>query len=202
MCETCLAYWTPVPKPVSCGFCGLTGSDRTCGRCRQHTFLDGLSVLAPYANPVLRSLIGSWKYHRDRSVEPALIRFLRQGQKYMAPPARAWHVTSVPLHVRRSRARGFDQAAQVGKWTAALYGLEHEQYLRRVVHTLPQAGQEGRRVGELDGVFSLISGLQVPDNVLLCDDVFTSGATIDACARVLKEAGVKQVWGYVLARGS
>ena len=69
------------------------------------------------------------------------------------------------------------------------------------MHTLPQAGQEGRRVGELDAVFDLVPGIEVPENVLLCDDVFTSGATMDACARVLKEAGAKQVWGYVLAKG-
>jgi len=201
MCETCLGYWTPVPKPASCGFCGTSGSARTCGRCREHVYLDGLSAFAPYANPVLRSLIGSWKYHRDQSVEPVFKRFLRQGQPYMAPPAHAWHVTSVPLHVRRARVRGFDQAAQVGQWTASLYGLPHQTLLRRTVHTLPQAGQEGRQVGELDAVFDLVPGIEVPENVLLCDDVFTSGATMDACARVLKEAGAKQVWGYVLAKG-
>jgi ComF family protein len=202
MCETCLAYWTPVPRPVSCGFCGEAGSDRICGKCREHTYLDGLSVLAPYANPVLRSLIGSWKYHRDRSVETVLQRFLRQGQPYMAPPAHAWHVTSVPLHCRRKRSRGFDQASCVSEWTAALYGLPHAKFLRRIIHTLPQAGQTGRQVGELDNVFTVIPNVKIPEHVLLCDDVFTSGATMDACARVLKEAGAKQVWGYVLAKGS
>ncbi|NQV89526.1 MAG: ComF family protein [Parcubacteria group bacterium] len=119
----------------------------------------------------------------------------------MAPPAHAWHVTNVPLHGRRKRARGFDQAEQVGKWTAALYGLPHANFLTRVIHTLPQAGQTGRQVGELDLVFAAVPGAQIPEYVLLCDDVFTSGATMDACAKVLKDAGAKQVWGYVLAKG-
>ncbi len=201
MCETCLAYWTPVPKPVSCGFCGVSGSDRICGICCQDTYLDGLSVLSPYANPVLRSLIGSWKYHRDRSVERVLQRFLRQGQSYMAPPAHAWHVTNIPLHERRKRTRGFDQAEEVAKWTAALYGLPQANFLSRLIHTLPQAGQTGRQVGELDNVFTVVPGAQIPEYVLLCDDVFTSGATMDACAGVLKNSGAKQVWGYVLAKG-
>ncbi len=120
----------------------------------------------------------------------------------MAPPLAPWYVTGVPLHVKRARVRGFDQAKMVATWVAETYGLPHETYLRRRVHTLAQAGQEGRCVGELDGVFDLVPGAHVPQAVLLCDDVFTSGATMDACARVFKEAGTEQVWGMVLARGA
>jgi predicted amidophosphoribosyltransferase len=53
----------------------------------------------------------------------------------------------------------------------------------------------------MDGAFAVLPGVDVPAYVLLCDDVFTSGATMDAAARALKEAGAKTVWGFVIARG-
>ena len=56
-----------------------------------------------------------------------------------------------------------------------------------------------RMVGDLDGIFGVVDNL--PEKILLCDDVFTSGSTIDAGAKVLKENGVKEVYGWTLARG-
>jgi predicted amidophosphoribosyltransferase len=54
----------------------------------------------------------------------------------------------------------------------------------------------------MDGAFEILSDIRVPEHVLLCDDVFTSGTTMDAVARVLKENGAKTVWGWTLAKGS
>ena len=56
-------------------------------------------------------------------------------------------------------------------------------------------------MGEMDNVFAVLPGIDVPEHVLLCDDVFTSGTTMDAVARLLKEHGAKTVWGFTLAKG-
>jgi len=192
----------PVEKPVSCCFCGAQGSAVTCGECSGQTYLDGVVSVVSYANVVVRQLISHWKYYGDRSVEPILERFLARMSSRIEPPLAPYVVTWVPLHVWRVRERGFDQGEEVAQMTGRLWGLPVERLLARVRSTESQAQSSKRaEVGELDGVFRLCRGVDVPTDVLLCDDVLTGGATMDACARVLKDAGVKRVWGMVVAQG-
>ncbi|MBI5794036.1 ComF family protein [Candidatus Uhrbacteria bacterium] len=193
----------PAPPLASCAFCGEPGSDRTCADCREHVYIDGLTFFSPYGNPVVRELIGHWKYQGDRSVESIFQGCLRRAALRLSPPVLPFYVTGVPLHEKRLRSRGFDQADLVAAWAGELFGIPHETYVRRVHSTSPQArtSHDLRRVGEMDGAFCVYPDVQVPDHILLCDDVFTSGTTMDAVARVLKEAGAKTVWGFVIAKG-
>lgn len=204
MCPSCLEFWTPVPPQASCPFCAREGSFRTCTSCRHDVYLDGLSYFVPYGNAIFRELLRSWKYHGDRSVEEIFLRSLRRAAPRMGPPLAPYWVTHVPLHVTRERLRGFDQASQVAAWAREIFGLPTEALVRRVHKTKPrvQKSHEQRRVGEMDGMFELIDGVHVPEHILLCDDVFTSGSTIDAVARLLKEKGAVSVWGFTLAKGT
>ncbi|TAL50932.1 ComF family protein [Patescibacteria group bacterium] len=204
MCQACLDQWTPVPPQVSCAFCGRVGSPRTCAECREDRYLDGLSYFVPYGNALIKDLIKSWKFHGDRSVEEVFVKSLRRATPRMSPPLAPYWVTHVPLHESRLRSRGFDQAQQVATWAGELFGLPVETLVRRKQKTIQQSqtSHEQRRVGEMDHVFELMPGIVVPDHVLLCDDVFTSGTTMDAAARLLKENGAKTIWGFTLAKGS
>ncbi|MBI4256741.1 ComF family protein [Candidatus Uhrbacteria bacterium] len=152
----------------------------------------------------MRELIASWKFHGDRSVEDVFVKSLRRAAPRMQPPLAPYWVTHVPLHESRLRSRGFDQAQLVATWVGELFGLPVEMLVRRAKKTAQQSrtfhGQ--RRVGEMDHVFEIAPGMSVPGHVLLCDDVFTSGTTMDAVARLLKENGAKTVWGFTLAKGS
>ncbi len=203
LCEVCEQEWTPVSALASCAFCGELGSDRTCTSCCEDVYLDGLTAFAPYGNTVVRELLGHWKYHGDRSVERILEGCLKKASLRLSPPVLPFYATSVPLHEKRRRERGFDQADLVAQWAGELFGIPHETFVRRVRSTNPQArtSHELRRVGEMDDAFKMMDGIQIPDHLLLCDDVFTSGTTMDAAARVLKEAGAKTVWGFVIAKG-
>lgn len=203
MCTSCLDQWTPVPPQVSCAFCGQLGSPRTCADCREDRYLDGLSYFVPYGNPLMRELIGNWKFYGDRSAEDVFVKSLRRVAPRIQPPLAPYWVTWVPLHESRLRSRGFDQAQFVAELAGEIFGLPIEQLIHRVHKTAPQSrtSREERKVGEMDGVFSVVSGIDVPEHVLLCDDVFTSGTTMDAVARLLKENGAKTVWGFTLAKG-
>ncbi len=203
MCTICLDQWTPVPPQVSCAFCGRLGSPRTCADCREDRYLDGLTYFVPYGNALMRELIGSWKFHSDRSVEDVFVKSLRRASMRMQPPLAAYWATWVPLHESRLRSRGFDQAKFVAELAGEIFGLPVEQLVRREEKTVPQSrtSREERRVGEMDHVFAILPGITIPEHVLLCDDVFTSGTTIDAVARLLKEHGAKTVWGWTLAKG-
>jgi competence protein ComFC len=202
-CHACASSWSPHAMKAHCPFCRIAGSDRVCTHCRSEVYLDGVSSLTAYGNPTVRKALHTWKYDLDRTIEPVLLKWLTAGAPHMAPPLAPFYACEVPLHITKYRQRGFNQAEHIARWASDLYGISFTSLLRRKKKTVSQAKRSGetRQVGELDDVFELLPEVHVPEYVLLCDDVFTSGATIDAAARTLKEAGAKQVWGWVIARG-
>ncbi len=204
-CASCAAVWWPSFVDKGCPFCGCETSTRTCFSCKADTYLDGLTAFGVYANPVIRAAIHQWKYVGDRGIEPVFQQWLIRAAPIFLPYARDAVFAPVPLHVRKRRARGFDQAGLMTDWFSHLFSIPAFDMLQRSRFTASQAlrSHTTRQIGELDGVFSLHAHVnEVPKKVILCDDVFTSGATMDSAARVLKEAGVETVWGFVLAKGS
>ena len=197
-CEECFVLSMVRP---SCPFCGQGDLPRVCPDCRGQVYLDGVVALASYADPTVRAAITTWKYHGDEQAGELLARFVAKAGSQLAFLGEGWMVCAVPLHISRERARGFNQADKIAAAAAGVGGWRHEKLLRRCRRTAAQATQAsgGRAVGSLDGIFKCIG--HVPEKVLLCDDVFTSGATMDAAARELKEHGAKEVWGLVMAKG-
>ncbi|MCX6715196.1 MAG: phosphoribosyltransferase family protein [Candidatus Uhrbacteria bacterium] len=159
----------------------------------------------PYGNPIVRGVIGYWKYDGDRSVERTLKQWIEQSRGRLRPVFEEFVVTHVPIHSSRKRLRGFDQAEVLSNWVGEIFDAPIEMLLVRSRKTKPQAKthHDKRRVGSLDGIFEIHPQvIELPARVLLCDDVFTSGATMDAAAKCLKDAGVEEVWGFVMAKGS
>lgn len=112
-------------------------------------------------------------------------------------------VVPVPLHARRERERGFNQAGIISKLVARGWGLGTSDLLVRVKDTEQQVGKKREdRLGAMIGAFELKRNTSyvTPDTVVLVDDVWTTGATLRECAKVLKKAGAERVWGLVLAR--
>ena len=203
-CLDCERLWSARPEPAACAFCSARGSNRTCEVCREKNFLDGVVSYLPYGNPVVRQAIGFWKYDGDRSIEPTIKRWIMQSQNRLRPPMEDFVVTHVPIHRSRKMMRGFDQAEILSQWIGELFTVPAASLIVRSHKTNPQAQKhhDERNVGTLDGIFVLNRTVtEIPERVLLCDDVFTSGATMDAAAKCLKEAGVKEVWGMVIGKG-
>jgi len=198
-CQGCeQALLLPAPDPA-CPFCHTPGSDRTCASCREQTFVDGLTTMSSYAFPALRDVLTTWKYHGDEACAVVLERWVRSAAPRLRIPPGMNAVTHVPLHPARARQRGFDQGQRIAEMISHVINLPRKDLLARRRRTASQAGvvSSSRLVGDMDGVFE---AHDVPLRVLLCDDVFTSGATMDAAAKCLKEAGAMEVWGFALAR--
>ena len=108
----------------------------------------------------------------------------------------------VPLHPKRLRERGYNQASLLAKKLSRLGGLPVvEDTLIRVRDALPQARTRSaiERRQNVQDAFVCHQGLE-GKQVLLIDDVCTTGATLDACAIALKAAGAGSVWGLTVAR--
>ncbi len=111
-------------------------------------------------------------------------------------------VVPVPLHKNRLRERGFNQSLVIAKTISDIWHLELSDCLIRVKDTGHQVGRtRTERLKALENSMKIVNcKLEIPQAVLLVDDVWTTGATMNECAKTLKTAGVKNVWKFVLAK--
>ena len=189
LCETCgdaLSSWRP----------GAEG-ERQCSRCRRthRTITCGRSI-GPY-EATLREIVHALKYESRRSVAgPLGALMMRAGAEVLDG---ADFAVPVPLHLFRHYTRGFNQAAEL----AAHIGLPVVHALRRRRATTTQTDlPEERRHANVKDAFSLRGRIPPGSLVVVVDDVSTTGATVDACARVLLEGGAREVRALTAARAA
>lgn len=109
----------------------------------------------------------------------------------------------VPLHKKRLAKRGFNQTELLFKQPLAQHGIKLKNYLERIKFTQPQFELDAQeRAKNLQHAFAVSSSDNVAGkNILLLDDIMTTGATLYECATVLKNAGAKNILGCVVASG-
>ncbi|MCC7125954.1 MAG: ComF family protein [Acidobacteria bacterium] len=155
------------------------------------------AAIGPHEGP-LRVIVQALKYDGRRSVAARLSMLMRDAGRPLLAAADV--VVPVPLHRRRAWTRGFNQADLLARGL----GRPVARLLRRQRSTAPQVSlpADARRQN-VDGAFALVRWPppRVRDRrILLVDDVFTTGATLEACARVLHEAGAREVMALTAAR--
>ena len=199
-CATCASVLTRPLEGAVCEACwsaiAASVTPPLVTRVRGGTAIEAHAAVGEYEGR-LRDAIHALKYDGRRSIAPPLGALMRTAGSDVLVGADL--SVPVPLHPRRQRARGFNQADDL----AQALGLPVRPLLRRLRFTAPQvdlpAGERHRNVRGAFGVqASAIARL--PAVVVLVDDVSTTGATLDACAWVLKKAGVKSVRAITAAR--
>lgn len=148
---------------------------------------------------LLRRAITRWKYNRVRGMEQAFALILERTLVEHPLPADAV-LCPVPLHWVRRCWRGFNQAEVLARLISKKTGCPVQQLLSRARSTGHQAHRTGReRRNALRDAF--ISCGSMPEKVVLVDDVYTTGSTLQECSKMLKKAGAKHVEAIVLALG-
>ena len=204
-CEACIAG-VAVLGPPGCRRCGrpLEVDVERCTDCPPLT-IAGARAAFLYEGPVRRALM-RMKFGGVRLAAPTLAAAMVRALEALpvVGPA-AWGgpkpptITWVPLGRRRKRTRGFDQAEALARCVARLTGWPVRRLLGRAIETAPQARRSGAaRRDALRGAFRPVA--RAPLQVLLIDDVLTSGATADECARALLVAGARDVRLLTAAR--
>jgi ComF family protein len=214
-CPSCRKRFVPVDSPL-CTVCGepfksREGADHHCQRCLEaERHYDSARACGIY-DETLRALIHWFKYKDSPQLARPLGHLLAWGFRRHYAAERIDLVIPVPLHRRRFRRRGFNQAyllARQGLGRQAsgskerLAGPVARSLLVRTRRTLPQTGLDRtQRAQNLRRAFALVRPQAVEGrNILIVDDVFTTGATVNECARVLKRAGAGRVDVLTLAR--
>jgi ComF family protein len=196
-CERC--GW-PFPAPAGAG----GAESALCQRCREtrDAFDVARAVLRYRDGGVARAAILLCKHAGGRG----LLRQLAVLTAREAPPdlmQRTWDaVVAVPLHWRRRWQRGFNQADVLARAVGRRYGLPVQRgCLARVRATPPQHGDPATRRRNVRDAFRVRRPQRVAGKrLLLVDDVFTTGATANACAATLRDAGAATVGVLALAR--
>ena len=110
-------------------------------------------------------------------------------------------ITFVPMFRKKEKRRGFNQAEIIAKKVGEMTGSNVLSLLEKIKDTPSQTKlDKEERLKNIMGSFKRKEGIICNSNVLLVDDVWTSGATMKECARVLKKSGVKRIFGFTLAR--
>ena len=201
ICASCVAQMTTADPP-RCPVCWMPSRESQCGRCRlRRTGVSGTrSVFIYEYEGVARDAIYALKFRGLSAIAPGMSGLMAKLLIEWDPPVQA--IVPVPLAGRRRRLRGFDQSELLAREIARLTGIPlARRALVRRRSTVPQthqAGEEARR-RNVAGAFGP-GGCMPIGGVLLIDDVVTTGATLDACARVLISEGGGPVFALTFAR--
>lgn len=169
--------------------------------------VDRLAIAGSADHPLLKKAIHTLKYKYAEDLAVALADWMVGAiahHKMLLGESSPLFVP-VPLHPRRLRERGFNQADLLARHAAAILAMSYEpQALERIRYTNSQVKSHSRweRLENMTDAFICPDASRcVNHDIVLVDDVCTTGATLDACARALKEAGARTVTAFVLARG-
>lgn len=201
----------------------ITQKDLICPRCRRTSFgglthpfcrkwygLDGLWSFGAFQGS-LRRAIQKLKYRfiteQAEILTDLMIDYLVRSQpifleQIIKDRGENWAITYVPLHWQRQNTRGFNQSQLLAQKLANKLGISCVPLLKRTKNTHTQTSYDAQtRRTNIKNAFEIIPNLQAPvTNLLLIDDVWTTGSTLQECCYILKKGGVKKVWAVTIAR--
>lgn len=204
LCEDCQRA-VPILSDNLCEICGKPRMDLDKSRCldcrrRVHFFEEG-RALWPYEDKV-KAAVKAYKYNNRREMGPLFAKAMAKVyNEHMDWPVDM--VIPVPLHPKKERARGFSQTGLMADIFKRETGLPLEaSALKRHKATKAQEGlSEKERLANVIHAFEAAPDKVRGHTILLIDDVYTTGATLDGCAKALIDAGAKKVYFMTVAIG-
>ncbi len=211
VCRSCLGT-IPIKKNFECVGCKRnTPFGQTCFLCAKTNSVDQLLIMADYKNNLVEKTLKFYKYKFISDLERPLSVLMKKYLKWLTLDKKFNIFESnpllipVPLHPRRLNWRGFNQSELLAKNIADTFQMEMAvDIIERMGNAVPQAEIKEReeRLKNLSGIFRIKNKEKIIGrNILLIDDVCTTGATLNECAKVLKQGGASKVVALVVARG-
>lgn len=202
LCAACAARFS-IDRTERCSRCGrhLISEQGTCISCKKDDApsFDAALPLYPYTGRC-RSLLQAYKFGAHTALGVFFAKKLLEARALLPPEAEQAIWTPVPPRPGKIKRDGWDQIEEIARILEQPFGKKVGITVRRTLKRLPSRSQkeldrENRRVN-LNG--KIIVSRPPEKNIILFDDVFTTGSTLSACAAALKSAGAQNVWGICL----
>lgn len=205
VCPDCLKKIIRVVTQV-CPDCErISEFGRYCETCRKKHKLSGIIVAAYYKEGPIKEAVHNLKYNNVLELKEFLGKLMAEALKNNIDNIGGdILLTAVPMHFLRQAQRGYNQAEILAEHVAADLKLPRNfKIIKKIRKTKSQVSKSGKKRREsLKNSFKIIDELAVKNRtIIIVDDVTTTGTTLEECAKVLKTAGAKRVWGLVIARG-
>jgi len=215
----CSGCWASIPwiTEVMCSRCGRFEHCTDCSR-RETTYYSQNRSAVRY-DDTMKEWLALYKYRGKerlrRLLGPMLLHAYHLHRRHPVEPAQrnpgAQWISYVPLSDERLRERGFNQARQLAEELGRLTGLPVVSLLRRIRHTDKQSFKSrAARLDDMKGIFEVdeeglarikaVSGSTGRPRIYLIDDVYTTGSTLNECARTIREKAGVEVYGISWAR--
>lgn len=182
-------------RTPACFMCNeLSNGGKTCPRCRRKSSLNGVTTNYRLVGP-MQELIYGLKYYGNREIASFVAQHVVTG----LPNIKFDYITYVPATGKSQRKRGYNQAELLAVQVSKQTGLLLKPTLLRLHHTDQIGLGRAQRFESVRDNF-IARGKFDAKNILIVDDVITTGATLSECANTLKASGAKKIWGLTIAK--
>lgn len=206
ICSSCLSAirWIEPPFCSVCGvpFISSRAGNHFCGPCTLRKRSFHMARALGYYEGTLRLAIHQWKYQQKTSLTSFFGEILGKGFYRYWDPSSIDLLVPVPLHPKRLRERGFNQSLLLVKALSDRTGIPYQKRLLRKIHPTPPLMElrAGEREKVIKGSFRVMKKREIEGKyILLVDDVYTTGATVNECAKALLAGGAARVDVFTLA---
>ncbi|MFH2105077.1 MAG: double zinc ribbon domain-containing protein [Parcubacteria group bacterium] len=207
----CAACWREIElnRELACPRCGCVSDDGSfCDQCRVTSKMTGVVVAASYEDKLLQQAVHTLKYKFVRDMSQPLAMVLHEGLKIWLSHHQVNRQDVIfvpaPLYRKRERQRGFNQTALLAQELNKMARFTvRDDVLVRIKSTPAQAKLDPiKRRKNIKGAFQLEkTAILRGKTIFIIDDVCTTSATLEECAKEIDKAKPRKIWGLVLARG-
>jgi len=204
LCHHCQGLFEPIPPP-NCKCCGIPTENEVerCVSCFGKTFYFTHNYAAFVYDELMRDILHELKFRQKKQIANSLGKLWAShiGNTPLTDASQPYFLVPLPMHPKKKKERGFNQAEILTKHLSVHLNIPIENALIRSLDTPPQSGLHPRqRIENVAGAFEIAKGIITCEkNYIIIDDIYTTGASLNECAKVLKEAGAADVFCMTLS---
>lgn len=204
--------------PHVCGICGKIDKYALCKKCEKRLRSQGIGNIEDYTqstsyfnehmylfhyNGEIREAILNYKFNQKPYIYETFLKFLKNNEKMCVQLKKYDIIMAVPISWKREKQRGYNQSNIIAKQISKMLDLKYlDKILIKIKHNKVQSTlSKEERIKNVKGVYKILHTNKIADkNILLVDDIFTTGNTVDECSKILKKAGVKDIGVFTIAK--
>lgn len=204
--------------PPVCGVCGKLDKNSICKKCEIRLNRQAIFGIDDYSRKMrffsehiyifkydgeIRKMLLKYKFNDKSYIYHTFVNFLKKNEKICVQIKKYDIIIPVPISLKRFKQRGYNQSKLIAKKMAKVMNLNYaDNVLIKTKNNIAQSLlEEHDRECNVNGVYELKNSKKIKQkNILLIDDIYTTGSTVNECSRILKKADVNKIGIFTLAK--